>query len=270
MKKIFLVFGLIAPAVLFGQLDRSIQPTPAKAPTINIKDSEVFTTENGITVILSENHKLPKVAFNLVMGNNPIPEGNKAGLSDLTGSLIMSGTTSRTKDVLDNEIDYIGATLNASKNNLFLSCLTKHMDKGLNIMSDVLMNANFPQTEFDRVKKQTESSLMTAKSDPGTMADNAERVVNFPNHPYGENMTEATLGNITLEDVNAYYRAIFTPQGSYLVVVGDITKEQVTKMVAQYFGAWKGNPAIMLPMGKGQFNQGNRVFFVKKHLREFL
>jgi hypothetical protein len=74
MKKIFLVFGLIAPAVLFGQLDRSIQPTPAKAPTINIKDSEVFTTENGITVILSENHKLPKVAFNLVMGNNPIPE----------------------------------------------------------------------------------------------------------------------------------------------------------------------------------------------------
>jgi predicted Zn-dependent peptidase len=264
MKKIFLVFGLIAPAVLFGQLDRSIQPTPAKAPTINIKDSEVFTTENGITVILSENHKLPKVAFNLVMGNNPIPEGNKAGLSDLTGSLIMSGTTSRTKDVLDNEIDYIGATLNASKNNLFLSCLTKHMDKGLNIMSDVLMNANFPQTEFDRVKKQTESSLMTAKSDPGTMADNAERAVNFPNHPYGENMTEATLGNITLEDVNAYYRAIFTPQGSYLVVVGDITKEQVTKMVAQYFGAWKGNPAIMLPMGKGQFNQGNRVIFVKK------
>jgi predicted Zn-dependent peptidase len=200
----------------------------------------------------------------MVMGNNPIPEGNKAGLSDLTGSLLMSGTNNRTKDVLDNEIDYIGATLNASSNNLFLSCLTKHLDKGLNLMSDVLLNANFPKTEFDRVKKQTESGLMTSKSDPSTMANNAEKVVNFPNHPYGENMTEATLANITLDDVNAYYKAIFTPQGSYLVVVGDITKEQVTKLVAQYFGAWKGNPAIKLPMGKGQFNKGNRVVFVKK------
>ena len=63
MKKIIFIAGLILPTVLFGQLDRSVRPNPGQARTINIKDSEVFTTSNGITVILSENHKLPRVSI---------------------------------------------------------------------------------------------------------------------------------------------------------------------------------------------------------------
>lgn len=264
MKKIILIAGLILPAILFGQVDRSVRPTAAKAPSINIKDSEVFTTPNGITVILSENHKLPRVAFNFVMGSDPRVEGNKAGLSDMAGSLILSGTANRTKDQLDNEKDYIGATLDASESNLYLACLTKHMDKGLSLMSDVLFNANFPQSEFDRIKKQNESGLMAAKSDPGTMANNAEARVNFPNHPYGDVMTEATLNNITREDVVNYYKTTFTPKGSYLVIVGDITREQATKLVDQYFGKWTGPEPYKMETGDGQFNKGNRVIFVKK------
>ena len=58
MNKVLLFAGLMMPAILFGQIDRSVRPSAAKAPTINIKDSQVFTTENGITVILSENHTL--------------------------------------------------------------------------------------------------------------------------------------------------------------------------------------------------------------------
>jgi zinc protease len=264
MKKLIIIAGLILPSFLFGQLDRSIRPTPAKAPTINIKDSEVFTTANGITVILSENHKLPRVSFALSMGSDPRIEGTKAGMSDMSGSLILSGTTNRTKDQLDNEKDYIGASIDASKSSISLSCLTKHIDKGLALMSDVLMNANFPQSEFDRIKKQNESGLLSAKSDPGTMAQNAESKVNFPNHPYGEVMTEATLANITREDVVNYYKSTFTPKGSYLVIVGDITKAQATKLVEQYFSKWTGVEPYKMESGDGQFNKGNRVIFVKK------
>ncbi len=264
MKKLFILTGLLVPAVLFGQLDRSVRPAAAKAPTINIKDSEVFTTETGITVILSENHKLPKVAFNFVMGSDPITEGNKAGLSELAGSLILSGTSARTKDKLDGEKDYIGATLEASESNLYLSCLTKHMNKGLELMSDVFYNANFPESEFDRVKKQNESNLMSAKSDPGTMADNVERKVNFPNHPYGDVMTEESLKNITRDDIVNYYKAIFTTKGSYMVIVGDITKEQATQLVNKYFAKSSGIAPYKQEVGKGEFNKGNRVIFVKK------
>jgi predicted Zn-dependent peptidase len=264
MKKNIILAGLLLPAVVFGQLDRSVRPTAAKAPTINIKDSEVFTTSNGITVILSENHKLPTVSIDLVMGSDPRVEGNKAGLSDMAGSLILSGTTNRSKDQLDGEKDYIGASLEASDNSISLSCLTKHLDKGLELFSDVLYNANFPQSEFDRIKKQNESALMSAKSDPGTMADNAEKKVNFPGHPYGDVMTEASLASITRDDVVNYYKETFTPKGSYLVFVGDISKVQAQKIAEQYFAKWTGNDAFKTTLGDGQFNKGNRVIFVKK------
>lgn len=245
-------------------LDRSTRPKAGPAPSINIKDSEVFTTANGITVILSENHKLPKVSINLVMGSDPVLEGGKAGISNLAGELIMSGTTNRSKDQLDKEIDYIGASINAGSESIYLSCLTKHLAKAMDLYSDIVFNANFPQSEFERIVKQNESNLMSAKSNPDVIADNVEKRANFKGHPYGEVMTESTLAAITRDDVVNYYKNMFTPVGSYLVIVGDINKDEAIKLVNTYFGSWKGGKNNEAPLGTGNFNQGNRVIFVKK------
>jgi zinc protease len=264
MKTIILTFAFVIPSVLFGQLDRSVRPEAGPAPTINIKDSEVFKTANGITVILSENHKLPKVTFNLVVGSSPKMDGAMTGLSDIAGSLIQSGTTNKTKDEIDGEIDYIGASLGADNNSVYLSCLTKHMDKGLSIMSDITMNANFPQSEVDRILKQNESGLMSTKSDAGSMAQNAQAVSIFKNHPYGEVMNESTLANINRDAIVDYYKTTFTPNGSYLTIVGDINKEQATAMVEKYFGSWTGGNPTTTKYPVSPLAKGNNVVFVKK------
>ncbi|MFM7662676.1 MAG: M16 family metallopeptidase [Bacteroidota bacterium] len=262
MKKILIVFIALSPFFGSAQIDRSKQPTAGKAPVINIKDSEVFKTNNGITVILSENHKLPRVSFDLVMGSDPRME--KAGLSEMAGSLIMSGTTNRTKDQLDKEVDYIGASLSADNSSLTLSCLTKHMNKGLELMSDVLFNANFPDSEVERIRKQNQNNLTSTKSDASSMATNATVKINFPKHPYGEVMTEESLNSITREDILNYYKSNFTPQGSYLVIVGDITKEEAIKYVDLYFGSWNGVEPYLSELGNGKSANGNQVYFVKK------
>lgn len=264
MKKLIIALGIIAPSLLFGQIDRSIVPSPGKAPEINIKDSETFKTSNGITVILSENHKLPRVTFDLVVGPGPLMEGQKAGLSEVAGSLIMSGTSNYSKDELDAKIDYIGANLSADKNSLTLSCLTKHMPTGLKMMSDVLKNANFPESEYTRIVKQYESSLLAAKSDPSQMGQNAIAKANFKNHPFGEVMDDQTLKNITLEDVKNFYKSTFTPYNSYLVVVGDITRGEAEKMIESYFADWKGPKFMEAEYNKPTKNTGNRVIFVNK------
>ncbi len=265
MKKYIIAIGLFVPTILFGQIDRSVRPEAAPAPTINIKDSKVFTTENGITVILSENHKIPRVSYNLVMGSDPMLEREKTGLADIAGTLVMSGTDNRTKDVLDSEIDNIGATLTADNNSIYMSSLTKHSNKGLTLMADVLMNANFPQGEVDRIITQNESNLTSTKSDPGSMASNAEAVANFPKgHPYGEIMTPKTLANIDRNSIVEYYKRMYSPKGSYLVVVGDITLEETKKMVETYFGKWTGQDPDKADWGTGKFNNGNRVLFVEK------
>jgi predicted Zn-dependent peptidase len=263
MKNILFVFAFI-PAVVFGQIDRSKRPEPQTAAVLNIKDSEVFKLSNGITVILSENHKLPRVSFDLVMNGTPQIEGEKAGVSDMFSSLFLNGTTNRTKDQLDGEIDFIGASLNASENSLSLSCLTKHMDKGLELMVDVLNNVNFPETEFERIKKLMNSQLVNTKSDPDGMASNVEFKVNFPNHPFGDVMTETSLNAINREDIIEYYKTNFTPDNCFLVIVGDITKEKATDIAQNYFENWQGQPAIRTAIGKGDFHRGNQVYFVKK------
>jgi zinc protease len=248
----------------FAQIDRSQRPAAAKAPVINIKDPEVFTLKNGITVVLSENHKLPKISFDLVMGGTPMTEGNKAGVNDMMGQLILSGTTKRSKDQLDNETDYIGATLNADGNSIYMSCLTKHLDKGLSLMQDVTMNPSFPESEFERVKKQNESALLSAKANPEAMASNAERKVNFPNHPYGDVMSETTLANITRQDVLNNFKMTFTPKKAYLVIVGDITRPLAQQLAEQYFGGWTGVEPHTADPGFGTPVKGNRVIFVNK------
>lgn len=266
MKKYIIALGLLLPTLAIAQLDRSVRPEAGPAPQINIEDSEVFTMDNGLTVILSENHKLPRVAFNLVMGADPEVYENLAGLPEIAGSLILSGTQNRTKDQLDQEKDYIGATLNADENSIYMSCLTKHMDKGLDLMTDVLMYATFPQDEVDRIIKSNESSLVAAKSDAGTMMGNARSVANFPsNHPYGEVMTDETLANITRESVVQYYRSTFTPKGGYLVIVGDIDRAGAEAAVNKYFGKWSGGAPKEATMPAGNENAGSRVIFVNKN-----
>lgn len=264
MKSIYLLLVLMLTNSVLAQIDRSKIPAPAAAQKINIPASQIFTTASGLTVILSENHKIPKVSMELSLGNTPRMEGSKAGLADFAGALLMSGTSVRSKDQLDREIDFIGANLTASATNMFLSCLTKHLDKGLELMTDVLYNANFPESEVERIRKQNLSALQSTKADAAEMAKNATRAVNFANHPLGEIMTEATLLQITRDDLLAYYKNNFTPQGAYLVVVGDITKAETEVLVERYFSNWQGGPAYQSVLGKGQFDKGNRVIFVKK------
>lgn len=264
MKKLIVSVLALGYLTVNAQIDRSIRPKAADAPQINIADAVTFKLENGIQVIVSENHKLPKVSMNLVMGSDPYYSDSKAGLTDMVSELMMSGTTSRTKDVLDNEKDFIGAYLNASSSNIYLSCLTKHLDKGLDLMTDILHNVSFPESEFTRIKKQFESGLLSAQSDPSSMANNAESKILFPEHPYSMVMTEKSLNSITKEDVVEYYKKRFTPSSAYLVIVGDIDVSKAKELAKEHFGAWEGTPAVKANYSKGQFNKGNRVIFVEK------
>lgn len=265
MKRYIIALGLLLPTLAMAQLDRSVQPKAGPAPEINIEDSKVFKMENGLTVIVSENDKLPRVSFTLVMGNTPRTFGDMAGLEQIAGSLIMSGTETRSKDALDREVDYIGASLSADDNSLRLSCLTKHMDMGLTLMTDVLMNANFPEAEFDRIIKTNESNLASLQSDAGGMMANAQAVANFPSsHPYGEVMTEETLGNITRDAVINYYKETFTPRGAYMVIVGDIKADAIEGKLKEYFGSWDGGDAHDANLPKAISNPGSRVLFVNK------
>jgi predicted Zn-dependent peptidase len=266
MKKILSI--IIASVMLvpaFAQLDRSLTPKAGPAPVINIPDPVIFTLDNGITVILSENHKTPRFSFNLVMGSDPQLEKDKAGLSKIAGELILSGTTDMSKDDLDKTIDMMGVSFSADENSIFASGLSKHRKSMLDILTQVLNGANFPQSEFDRIVKQSQSALAMAKSEANQIAENILKTVDFGrNHPYGEIMTEETLANITRDDVASYFKHTFTPKGAYLVVVGDVTKDDLSQLLNNSIAKWTGGEKTTANYTLANNNEGTRVVFVKK------
>jgi len=253
MKKFVLGIGimLLATGITFAQVDRSKLPASGPAPEIKIGEAETFTLANGLKVFVVKNTKLPRVSFTLVLERDPILEGDKAGLSTFIGDMMMGGTKNRTKDQLDQEIDFIGASLSASATSVSVSSLKKHQGKVLDLMADVLFNPVFPQPELDKLKKQSLTGLATTKDDPQAISSRLSRTVLYgKNHPYGESQTEQTTKNIALEDVKGYYATYFKPNIAYLAIVGDIDKAEAQKVVNQYFGAWKKGvvPTFTYPM----------------------
>lgn len=96
------------------------------------------------------------------------------------------------------------------------------------------------------------------------MAANAESKINFPKHPYGEVMDEASLASISLDDVKNSYKQVFTPHGAYLVIVGDITKDKAQQVAEKFFGSWTGGELIKESYGNANAPKSNRVVFVPK------
>ena len=241
MRKIlsFLLVIAVASGAYAQKLDRSQKPIAATAPEIKLGKIEQFTLANGLQVFVVENHKLPKVAYSLSIDVDPVAEGDMAGYVQTSGQLMERGTKNRTKEQFDEQIDFIGATISTSPTGIYAASLKKHQEKLLDMMADVLMNADFKQDELDKIKKQTISGITSSKDDPDAIANNARAALLYgKDHPYGEIATESTVENITLEKCVAYYKTYFKPNVAYLAVVGDVTVAEVKPLIEKYFGSW--------------------------------
>lgn len=257
MKKIAISFvlSLLIATVGFAQVDRSQFPNSGPAPEIKIGEAETFTLENGLKVFVVKNNKLPRVSFTLVLERDPILEGGKAGMTSFVGEMMTAGTTNRTKDQLDEEIDFVGASLSASATSMFASSLKKHQGKVLELMADVLFNPVFPQGELEKLKKQALTGLAQSKDNPDAISGRlTSALVYGKNHPYGEVSTEATINNVTVEDVKAYYQTYFKPNIAYLAIVGDMDKAEAEVVVKKYFANWKAGkvPTFTYPVPQRQ------------------
>ena len=234
------IFAFIFSLPAFSQVDRSQMPKPGPAPEIHLGKYESFTLPNGLKVFVVENHKLPRVSYSLVIDRDPIKEGDAVGMLEATGDLLRTGTKTKTKDQLDKEIDFIGATVSTSSSGIFAMSLSEYTEKLLSIMSDIVLNSDFKQPELDKILKRMKSGLAAQKDDPNSIANNVENAVLFgKDHPYGEIETDETLDNITLQKCKDYYSKFFAPNISYLAVVGDISPDKAKSLVEKYFGSWK-------------------------------
>lgn len=221
-------------------LDRSIRPSAAPAKENKFGESKEFTLTNGMKVMVIENHKLPNVSFNLSYDIDPIVEGDKAGYTSMVGDLMEAGTKNRTKEALNEEVDFMGANMGVYSSGAYTSGLSKYNDKLMDILADVTLNPVFPEDELSKKVKEAITGLKSSSTNADAIMGNVKSLVLYgKGHPYGEFLTEKALNNIILKDCKDYYNTYFKPNNALLTIVGDITEEDAEKLANKYFGEWK-------------------------------
>lgn len=244
---------------------RSTAPTAGPARKISLGETQSFELDNGLTVVVSENHKIPRVSFRMSLKNEALLEGDQAGYTSVAGQMLNKGTSKRSKADIDKEIDFIGANFNTYSTGFFAGSLKKHTDKLMDVVTDVLYNPSFPQEEFDKIKKQTMSGLQANKTDPDAMMSNVASILNYgKDHAYGEIQTEETTEKIQLKTCKDYYETFFVPNNAYLTIVGDVTPAEAKMMAEKYFGKWKKRPLKQIKNNTVARPDGTKVAVVNK------
>ncbi len=235
---LFIVSLIIVP--LHAQVDRSKPPQPGPAPEVNLGKYESFKLDNGLKVFVVENRKIPRVGFYFLINRDPLLQKDQAGYITAAGQLLGTATKTRTKDEIDNEVDFMGATLNTFSTGVFGMSLRSYSDSLLNIISDVVENSVFKKDELDKIKKRMKSELLNAEDNPQSIANVVGDVLRYGrDFPYGDHPSVQSIEKITLEKCREYYSTYFKPNISYLAIVGDMSAEEAKPLVEKYFGSWK-------------------------------
>jgi len=262
MKKTIFILSSLFLTVIMQAQDRP-QPKPGPAPVINIGKPETFELKNGLKVMVVENNKLPRVSYNLTLDNAPYAEGDKKGVTDITSALIGSGTKKMSKDVFNEEVDFLGANIGFSSNGAYASGLSKYSDRILELMADGALNSVFTQEEFDKEKAKLIEGLKTQEKSVQAVASRVEDVLVYgKNHPNGEYLTEEGINKVTLNDAILNYNTYYVPANAYLVVIGDVKFKDVKKAVEKYFGSWKKASAPAVTYSDPKDVQYTQINFV--------
>jgi predicted Zn-dependent peptidase len=233
-----------------AQIDRSTMPNPGPDPVVKLGTAEKFSLDNGLTVIMVENHKLPRVAATLRIDNQPYFEGEIAGVSDMMGSLLGRGTSNITKDAFNEKVDFLGASVGFYSSGGSARSLKKYFPEVLGLMADGVKNSEFTQEEFNKEKEVTLEGLKVSEKDIPAIASRVENLLVYgKNHPYGEFTNKKSVDNITLDAVKMNFNTYYKPNNAYLIIVGDIDPQETKKLVISLFDNWKKGviPASTFP-----------------------
>ena len=219
-------------------------PAPIKFP-----DLQKTTLSNGLKVVLAQRETVPVVRMSLMVdAGYAADQGAKAGTASLALDMMDEGTKNRSSLQINEDLAMLGATLNTGSNldmsTVTMTALKQNLDASLELFNDVILNPAFPESDFDRLKKEQMVRIQREKRNPIQMA---LRV--FPKFMYGEGHAysnpftgsgyEETVSQISRDDLVDFYSTWFKPNNATIAVVGDITMEDLTAKLEKGFKKWK-------------------------------
>ncbi len=217
--------------------------------------SQELTLDNGLKVIVVENREVPFVTVQLGLEAGAWTE-SKPGTAEMAIGMLTKGTENRNEKELATELETYAISLSGSaamdSSSLSLGALPEHIDRGLQLMSEVVLKNTMPVEEFKKLKKQMSTQLAVSEKTPTEIASRELRQRLYGDHPYGRTTTGtvADLKLLELEDLRTWWSTFARPDMCTLIFSGDIDLAQAGSLAKKYFIEWQSNgerPSVVLP-----------------------
>ena len=227
------------------KLDRTKPPKAAPPKDVKFPDYFEEVMDNGLKVIVYQQSELPSVAVSLVIRGGSMNDAAVPGLASMTSEMLTKGTTARNATQIAEEIEFLGGNLSAGSgwdnSTVSVSILSKHLDKAMVMMADVVLNPTFPEEELGRTRDQRLASILQRKSNANALAGTQFSKAVYGSHPYGQpsDGTEISIKGLKREEMVQFHKDYFIPNNSFIVAVGDVTPDKMKELVGKYFENWK-------------------------------
>lgn len=213
--------------------DRSKMP-PA-ADNLSVVSPEFWReTQKTISFIGTEIDEIPVTNLLIKLKGGALTDPmDKVGIAALFADMMEEGTEQRTAEEFSKELNKLGSQISFSADRdaivISVKSLTKNLDQTLALLEEKMKSAKFTQEDFDRIKNQAIEGYKNGLSRPATVASNVIRKLLYGNTLYAQSIygDDKTLANITLEDVINYRNNYFSIYGAEVVVVGNLSKEEI-------------------------------------------
>jgi zinc protease len=227
--------------------DASKLPKPGPNPKFALPAIEKQKLSNGLEVWVVRQTELPIVSMNMVFKSGGTFEpAEKSGVASMTAGLLNTGTKSRSALDISNQLQAIGASVNAGSGwdsaNVSMQTLTRSLNQALDIYSDVIVNPIFPEKELENVRARALVGFRQRKANPNAISGLVyDRILYGAGHPYGRQLTgsENTVKALKRNDLVSFYESNYRPNNAVLIVVGDVDSKTLMPKLESAFADWK-------------------------------
>lgn len=239
-----------------------------------IPKSDHLTLKNGMKVYLLEDHELPIVNMTALITAGGIYEpAEMTGLAGLTGALLRSGGTESLKpDALDAELEFMASGIESGVGEdlgtLSMSTLAKNLDRTLELFAELLMKPGFELSRVELTKNNTIDAIRRQNDDPKGIAGREFKRAIYENHPLGRVATIESVKTITREEMIAFHKRFFTPQGIILAVSGDFNRKDVLARLEQLFGDWQPQEPKLPAVANPEMIPGKQALLARKQVSQ--